>query len=96
MIKEITAQSGGAAIKILTDKEKEKEMPETVVSIGGSLNSKISAAAIIACRIAEFKHDAKALLPTHSVQDKPSSDLARRTDSQPGICPLHLPTHTSS
>ena len=63
MIKEITAQSGGAVIKILTDKEKEKEMSETVVSIGGTLTTKIQAAAIIARRITEFKQDAKACSP---------------------------------
>lgn len=62
MIKEITAQSGGAQIKILSDKEKEKDMQEIAVSIGGALSAKIEAASIIAERIELFRHEDKALI----------------------------------
>ncbi len=62
MIKEIKAQSGGAKIKILSDKQKEKEMHETVLSIGGTLEAKIQAASIITERIEIFQHDIKAHL----------------------------------
>jgi hypothetical protein len=85
MIKEITNLSGGALIKILTDKEKEKEMSETVVSIAGNLAMKISAAGIIASRITEFKHDSKAIVQSHPSRIKEaqtpngrSRDIPRR------------------
>jgi hypothetical protein len=63
MIKEITNQSGGANIKILSDKENERDMKEISISIGGPLNGKIQAASIISERIECFKHEDKAQFP---------------------------------
>jgi len=61
MIKEITSQSGGAQIKILSDKEKERDMKEIAVSISGTIDAKISAALIISERIELFRHEDKVL-----------------------------------
>ena len=59
MIKEITGLSGGAQIKVLTDKEKERDMYETAVSINGTLQQKLEAVSIIAERVATFKYNSK-------------------------------------
>lgn len=60
MIKELSSQAGGAQIKILSDREKEKDMPEIMVSIGGDSTAKQNAAVLIAERIEMFRHNAKA------------------------------------
>jgi hypothetical protein len=60
MIKELTANSGGAQIKVLSDREKEKVMHEIPVSISGNLSVKLKAAILIAERIEMFKQNAKA------------------------------------
>lgn len=56
MIREIAARSGGTQIKILSDKSAERDLPEIVVSIAGSLKGKQEAAAIILEQIELFKN----------------------------------------
>lgn len=56
MIREIAARSGGTQIKILSDKSAERDQPEIVVSIAGSLKGKQEAAAIILEQIELFKN----------------------------------------
>ncbi len=60
MIREIAAQSGGAQIKVLSDKEKEREMHETAVLVSGKLEHQADAVSIIVEKIATFRFLAKA------------------------------------
>lgn len=55
MIKEIKTQSGGAMIKILSDKEKERDLDETIASIKGTIENKVEAAILITEKIEIFK-----------------------------------------
>ena len=63
MIKELISASGGAQIKILSERDKEKDMEEIIVSIGGSYSAKLKATTLIAERIEMFKHNTKACSP---------------------------------
>ena len=59
MIKEISNISGGAQVKIKSNKEKEREMNETVTNISGKMEAKIKAANIIIEKIMAFKYTLK-------------------------------------
>lgn len=59
MIKEISSLSGGAHVKIMTDKEKEKNIKETVVVIIGKMEAKAEAAGLILDKITKFRHSIK-------------------------------------
>ena len=59
MIKEISNISGGAQVKIKSNKEKEREMNETVTNISGKMEAKIKAANIIIEKIMTFKYTLK-------------------------------------
>jgi len=59
MIKEISSLSGGAHVKIVTDKEKEKNVKETVVVIIGKMEAKAEAAGLILEKITTFRHSVK-------------------------------------
>ena len=58
MIQEISNTAGGANIKILSDKklERELDLPEIIVSIGGNLGQMQDAACIIVEQIECFKN----------------------------------------
>jgi len=60
MIREISSLSGGATIKIITDKEKERNMDETIALITGTKEMKSEAASLIAEKIATFRYAAQA------------------------------------
>lgn len=61
MIKEITSLSGGAHVKIMTDREKEKNITETIVVITGKMEVKAEAAGLILERITTFRHTMKVI-----------------------------------
>jgi hypothetical protein len=56
MIKEIASKSGGAQIKILSDKYSEKDLNEIVVSVAGSERSRKEACCLITEKAELFKH----------------------------------------
>ena len=59
MIKEIKELSGGAQIKVLSDRAREKETDETPLAIMGTLTQKKQAANVIAERIVILERDFK-------------------------------------
>lgn len=61
MIKEISSLSGGAHVKIMTDKEKERSIGETVAVIIGKVEAKAEAAGLILERITAFRYTMKVL-----------------------------------
>eukprot|EP01016_Furgasonia_blochmanni_P028723 TRINITY_DN3020_c0_g1_i8.p1 TRINITY_DN3020_c0_g1~~TRINITY_DN3020_c0_g1_i8.p1 ORF type:complete len:294 (-),score=29.70 TRINITY_DN3020_c0_g1_i8:619-1500(-) len=69
MIRELAARSGGAQIKILSDKQSEKSsgLQECVVTIAGSLANKQDAACLILEQIETFKNGGPILLSGKSI-----------------------------
>ena len=47
MIKDIIERSGGAQIKIFSDREAEKDSKECIISINGTIENKIDASCFI-------------------------------------------------
>lgn len=62
MVRDIAAKSSGAQIKILSDKESEKNFRDCIVSIAGSLSNKKEATVIILEQIEIFKTGAPVLI----------------------------------
>jgi len=69
MIREIAAKAGGAQIKILSDKQSEKEFQECVVAVAGSLANKQDAACYILEQIETFKNGGPILLSGKSINE---------------------------
>lgn len=69
MIRQIAARSGGTQIKILSDKSSERDLPEIVVSIAGTLKGKQEAAAIILEQIELFKNGGPVLTTGSCLND---------------------------
>ena len=61
MIKEISLFSGGAQVKLLSNKEKKTFHNENIALITGVPNTKAEAAALITEKIAAFRYAAKVL-----------------------------------
>ena len=56
MIRDIASNAGGAQIKILSDKQSEREFRECIISIAGHLENKIKASGLILEQIEIFKN----------------------------------------
>lgn len=56
MIRDITERSGGAQIKILSDRQSERDARECIISINGTRENKIDATCLILEQIECFKN----------------------------------------
>lgn len=56
MIRDIIERSGGAQIKILSDRQSERDARECIISINGTRENKIDAACLILEQIECFKN----------------------------------------
>ena len=85
MIREIAARSGGTQIKILSDKSAERDQPEIVVSIAGSLKGKQEAAAIILEQIELFKNGGPVLTTGSCLNDNIATQYKNSVQGQESI-----------
>jgi len=69
MIREIAARAGGAQIKILSDKQSEREVQDCVVAIAGSLANKQDAVCNILEQIEIFKNGGPILVNGKAIND---------------------------
>lgn len=72
MIREIAAKAGGAQIKILSDKQSEREVQECLVTIAGSLANKQDAVCTILEQIEIFKHGGPILINGKTINENPA------------------------
>ena len=82
MIREIAARSGGTQIKILSDKSAERDLPEIVVWISGSLKGKQEAAAIILEQIEVFKNGGPVLTTGSCLNDNIANQYKNSVQGQ--------------
>ena len=82
MIREIAARSGGTQIKILSDKSAERDAPEIVVSIAGSLKGKQEASAIILEQIELFKNGGPVLTTGSCLNDNIATQYKNSVQGQ--------------
>lgn len=85
MIREIAARSGGTQIKILSDKSAERDLPEIVVSIAGSLKGKQEASAIILEQIELFKNGGPVLTTGSCLNDNIATQYKNSVQGQDSI-----------
>lgn len=60
MVRELAAKSSGAQIKIMSDREKEKQFQDCIVTIAGSLKNKQDACSLIIEQLEAFRLGAPA------------------------------------
>ena len=69
MIKDIIERSGGAQIKILSDREAERDTKECIISINGAIENKIDATCFILEQIECFKNGGPILQSGKSINE---------------------------
>lgn len=69
MIRDIIERSGGAQIKIMSDKQSERDARECIISINGTRENKIDAACLILEQIECFKNGGPILQSGKSINE---------------------------
>lgn len=69
MIRDITERSGGAQIKILSDRQAERDARECIISINGTRENKIDATCLILEQIECFKNGGPILQSGKSINE---------------------------
>ena len=80
MVRELAAKSGGAQIKIISNKEAERQLHDCIVTIAGSLANKQDAACLIIQQLETFRLSAPASQPNNPFVKVQQGALPRPRD----------------
>lgn len=82
MVRELAAKSGGAQIKILSNKKTERNLKDCIVTINGSLDNKRQASLLIIRQIEIFKNGGPLLISGKALGKNPAQQYMHSTQAR--------------